>query len=149
MTNTAEVSTTIDAPADKVWAALTDPSAIEQYFMGAKVKTDWKVGSPITWTGEWNGKQFQDKGEIMAFDANKQLSFSHWSPLTGAPDTPNNYHAVTITLQKAGAGTRIDLAQANLNGKVTDADRKSRADFEKNWSGVLEGLKNVVENRTT
>ena len=33
-----------------------------------------------------------------------------------------------------------------MNGEVTEADRENRADYEKNWTGVLQGLKGVVED---
>lgn len=32
--------------------------------MGTTVTTDWKVGSPIQYEGEFNGKKYKDKGEI-------------------------------------------------------------------------------------
>ena len=73
------------------------------------------------------------------------MSYSHWSPLSGADDKPENYHVVHIGLVDSENGTRVTLEQSNLNGQVTDADRKSRDDYEKNWQGVLEGLKKVAE----
>ena len=78
---TAEVSTSIAASKNKVWKSLTDADAVKQYFMGATVRTDWKVGSPITWSGEWQGKKFEDKGQVLEFDSERRLSFSHWSPM--------------------------------------------------------------------
>lgn len=142
---TAKVSILVDAPPKQVWEALVDPVAIKKYFMGTTVKTDWKVGSPISWSGEWKGKPFSDKGEILECDASKVLSYSHWSPLTGADDSPENYHVVTTTLHKTDRGTIVDLTQSNLAGGVSAADRASRADYEKNWTTVLEGLKATVE----
>ena len=44
---------------------LTSPEAISRFMFGAKVDTDWEEGSPITWTGEYEGKPYQDKGEIL------------------------------------------------------------------------------------
>ena len=143
--STAKVSIVIDASLQKVWDALLDPVAIKKYFMDTTVKTDWKVGSPITWSGEWKGKPYEDKGEILTCDDHKALSYSHWSPLSGADDTPENYHVVTTTLTKTDAGTRVELTQSNLAGGVSDADRSNRADYEKNWTTVLEGLKTTVE----
>jgi len=53
---------------------------------------------------------------------------------------------VHVALDDAtGGGTKVTLEQSNLNGKVTDADRKSRGEYEKNWSNTLKGLKKVVE----
>jgi uncharacterized protein YndB with AHSA1/START domain len=142
---TAQASIVIDAAPERVWDALVDPEAIKQYFMGATVATNWEVGDPITWTGEWQGKRFQDKGEILEIEPRQLLSYSHWSPLSGGDDAPANYHVLTTTLEPVDEGTKVELTQANLSGESTDADREARADYEKNWSTVLEGLKHTVE----
>ncbi len=142
---TASASVVIDAPRQRVWEALTDPELVREYFMGAEVASDWQVGHPITFKGMWKDKPFEDKGEILTFDPQKAMSYSHWSPLSGTDDTPDNYHVVHIALDDSADGTRVTLEQSNLNGKVTDADKKSRDDYERNWQGVLEGLKKVSE----
>ena len=97
----AKVSTVIDGDLDAVWQALTDPEAIKKYFMGATVATDWKEGSAITWSGDWKGKPFQDKGEILEVKPKQRLRYSHWSPLGGTDDAPENYHVVAVTLDDA------------------------------------------------
>jgi uncharacterized protein YndB with AHSA1/START domain len=115
--------------------------------MGATVKTDWEVGHPITFSGVWKDKPFEDKGEVLEFKPEKELTYSHWSPLSGADDTPENYHVVHVALDDAsGGGTKVTLEQYNLTGKVTEMDRKSRDEYENNWSSVLKGLKKVAEN---
>ena len=58
----ADVSELMESNPAEVWDALTDPEKIRQYYLGADVTTDWKVGSPITWRGEWEGKTYSDKG---------------------------------------------------------------------------------------
>ena len=60
-----KVSEDIKAPASKVWKALTDPALIKKYLMDTDVITDWKKGSFITWSGEWKGKNYVDKGKII------------------------------------------------------------------------------------
>ena len=45
----AKAAITIDAPIAKVWQALVDPDAIQQYMFGTNVTTDWREGSPIVW----------------------------------------------------------------------------------------------------
>ncbi|HEY4608082.1 MAG TPA: SRPBCC domain-containing protein [Ilumatobacteraceae bacterium] len=143
---TASASIVVDRPREQVWRALTDPDLVSQYFMGATVKTDWEVGHPITFTGVWKDKPYEDKGEVLEFKPEEELSYSHWSPLSGADDTPENYHVVRLALDDAtGGGTKVTLEQSNLTGGVTEADRKSRADYEKNWSATLKGLKQVAE----
>lgn len=142
---TARASTEIQAPPSAVWNALTDPDLIRQYFLGATVTSDWKVGSPITFAGEWDGQKYEDKGEILALEPERRLSYSHWSPMTGQPDLPENYHVVDITLDAKGDITTVTLEQSNLTGGVTDADRAAREDYEKNWATMLQGLKTTVE----
>ncbi len=62
---TAKASTTIHAPASNVWDAITKPELIKQYMFGTDVITDWKVGHPIIYRGEWQGKPFEDKGKVL------------------------------------------------------------------------------------
>ena len=141
---TAEVAEFIDSPPERVWDGLTDPKKISKYFLGAKVDTDWKVGNPITWEGEFEGKQYKDKGEVLAFEPGRQLSFSHWSPLGGTEDVPENYHRVDIDLEEQNGGTKVVLRQSNLSGEITEEDRKQKTEFEKNWKTMLTGLNQVV-----
>ncbi|HTD40922.1 MAG TPA: SRPBCC family protein, partial [Mucilaginibacter sp.] len=65
----------VNAPAGKVWEALTNPEIVKQYFFGTNVKTDWKKGSPIIWEGEWEGKTYRDKGEILDIDPGKFVRY--------------------------------------------------------------------------
>lgn len=143
---TAKVSKTIAAAPDEIWHALTSPRALKQYFFGADVESDWKVGHPIRMRGEFKGTTFEDKGEILAAEPEKRLEFSHWSPLSGEPDVPENYHVVTFDLvpERLGTTTTVSLTQSNLTGGVKPSDREHRADYEKNWSGVLDGLEKAV-----
>ncbi len=142
---TAEASTRIDATPNQVWQVLTNASEWRTFFMGVHLETDWKVGSPVRMTGEFKGKSFEDKGEILAIEPAKCLSFSHFSGVSGQPDAPENYHVVTFELAPSDAGTEVVLTQSNLKGGVTDADEKHRAEYEKNWQTVLKGLGDAAE----
>ena len=144
---TAQVSVVVDASRERVWDALTDPDLIREYFFGTTVTTDWKVGNSITFAGEWKGRPYADKGEILELRPYEELAYSHWSPMSGTEDAPENYHVVEIALGDAGGGTKVTLTQSNLNGEVTDADRSGRADYEKNWKLMLDGLKTVCRRR--
>jgi uncharacterized protein YndB with AHSA1/START domain len=135
----AQCSIVIAAPAEKVWNALTDPGVIEQYYFGTKVDTDWKPGSPITWSGEYQGTPYRDHGTVLEARQGERLMHTHFSPLSGREDVPENYHTLTYTLEPSGDGTLVTLTQDNNDSY--DAVTHS----EKNWSQVLEGLKRVVE----
>lgn len=135
----AKVSTAIEAPAGAVWEALTNPEKIRRYMFGTNVTSDWRVGSPITWKGEWEGKAYEDKGEIRRIVPERLLEYSHFSPLAGLPDVPENYHTVTIELTGDGSRTDVTLSQDR------NATEEARQHSEKNWSMMLEGLKKLVE----
>jgi uncharacterized protein YndB with AHSA1/START domain len=137
----AKVSTFIEASKDEIWRALTNHSLISQYMFGTKVTTDWSQGSPITWEGEWDGKQYQDKGTILEVRPPQILEYSHFSPLTGLPDEPANYHTVRIEVVEDGPMTKVTLIQDN------NATIEVRDHTEKNWQMMLDGLKAVVEER--
>ena len=84
----AKATITVNTPASKVWDALTDPRLIKQYLFGTDVTTDWKVGSSITYKGEWEGKAYEDKGKILQVEPEKLLVTTFWSAMSGLPDTP-------------------------------------------------------------
>jgi uncharacterized protein YndB with AHSA1/START domain len=142
---TAEATVDIGAPRGEVWRSLTDPERIKEYYLGAEVQTDWRVGSPITFKGEWEGKSYEDKGEILVFEPERKLAYSHWSPMGRKPDAPENYHVVEITLDQRDGATRVTLRQSNLEGGATEEDRASREYFEKNWKQMLDGPKKTTE----
>jgi uncharacterized protein YndB with AHSA1/START domain len=142
---TAEATVDINAPRSEVWRSLTDPERIKQYYLGAEVQTTWRVGSPITFKGEWEGKSYEDKGEILVFDPERELAYSHWSAMGGKPDAPENYRVVRVTVNERDGTTRVTLQQSNLEGGATDEDRANRGDYEKNWAQMLKGLKQTTE----
>jgi len=137
---TAKATTTIHAPASKVWAALTQPNLIKQYLFDTEVISDWKVGSPIIYRGEWQGKPFEDKGKILKIEPEKLLMSTHWSPLSGVPDTPENYHTVTYTLSGKGDSTEVTITQDN------NASEEEKEHSEQNWKTVLDGMKKLLED---
>ncbi len=135
----ATASIEIEAPASRVWTALTEPDQIAAYMFGSRVETDWEVGHPITWNGEWEGKPYQDKGQVLAYDEPERLSVTHFSPLTGQDDVPENYHTLVYELGENDGVTTVSLSQDN-NGSEEEAEH-SRA----NWQMMLDGLKRQVE----
>lgn len=137
-----EVDTTIAVDAETVWKAMTRKDSA--MFPGTEVETDWEVGHPITFQGEWKGKRFKDRGEIQSFEEARELSFTHWSEMSGEPDRPENYHIVRYELTPKGDKTKVTLSQIN-SGPKSDIDAKTRAEFKKNWQMMLDGLKKSAE----
>ena len=135
----AKASININTPSEKVWDALVNPTSIKQYMFGTNVVSDWHEGSSIVWKGEWQGKPYEDKGTILEFKLGRKIRYSHFSPLTGLPDKPENYHTVTVELSGKYDQTHVVLTQDN------NANEEERMHSEKNWEMMLTGLKKFVE----
>lgn len=135
----ATAETEISASPAEVWSALTDPEQIKQFMFGSQVRTDWRVGSPIVWAGVYEGRSYEDKGEILRVEPGRLLEVTHFSPLSGQPDVPENYHRLTYELEEHGSGTRVRLSQDN-NASEAEADHSRGM-----WEMLLSSLKEVVE----
>src|SRR6185369_2441150 len=86
-----KLSVHIKAPIAKVWDAVVNPAQIKKYMFGTNTVSDWKVGSPITFSGEWEGKAYVDKGTILEIKKEKRLKYNYWSNFSGEKDEPANY----------------------------------------------------------
>jgi uncharacterized protein YndB with AHSA1/START domain len=132
----ARATLEIPAPAGTVWDTLVDPEGT--WMMGARVTSAYVVGVPITFDGEWDGKPFQDHGEILDVDRPRRLSYTHYSPLSGQPDVPENYHHLTFTFDEHDGSTTVTLEQDG-NGSPEEASHATA-----NWEQVLGALRDAV-----
>jgi uncharacterized protein YndB with AHSA1/START domain len=139
-TYVATASTMINAPASRVWDAITKPELIEKYLFDTDVISDWKVGNPILYRGEWQGKPFEDKGQILEIEPERLLVSTHWSPLSGVPDLPEYYHTVTYRLSEKDGMTEVTILQDK------NASEEEKAHSEANWKAVLDGMKKLLES---
>lgn len=135
----ARASIEINAPAATVWHALITPELIKQYLFGTEAVSDWQEGSTIIYKGEWEGKSYEDKGTILKLVPNELMVATYWSSMSGIEDLPENYNTVTYALTSNGEKTTLEVTQDNI------ATEESKQHSENNWTGVLAGLKKVVE----
>jgi uncharacterized protein YndB with AHSA1/START domain len=132
-------SVTIDAPIDRVWRAITTPDVIKQWFFGVDTRSEWEPGSELVHTGEWQGRPYEDKGTILRIQPAMELVHTHWSPMSGRPDEPENYEEVTWSLSERDGETDLTITETNL------ASEEAKAMSEQSWRMVLENLKTLLE----
>lgn len=137
----ASATTVIQAPRQTVWDALTRPELVREYFFGTNLVTDWSIGSPVYFRGEWEGKPYEDRGTVLVFDPPRTLSFDYWSAFSGTEDRPELRQLVRYDLEEAGGGVRVTVRQSKVETEQA-ADRSS-----KNWQSVLDGMKALVERQ--
>jgi uncharacterized protein YndB with AHSA1/START domain len=129
----------INAPSSKVWDALTNPGTIKQWLYGTDTISDWKVGSPIIFTGTWQGTEYTDKGTILTYEAGKVLKYNYWSSFSGLPDSPENYSVIAFELIPKDKNTELKLTQTNF------VDEKSCEQSDENWDATLGTMKKLIE----
>jgi uncharacterized protein YndB with AHSA1/START domain len=124
----------IDIGADRetVWEALTDSARLGEAMFGTQIDTDWQAGSPIRYHGEFEGKSFEDAGEVVELSRPTRLRITHAS---AGSDT----HELRFDLEPTAAGTHVTLTQDN------NATEKAAEHSRGNWDTMLGLLKSVVE----
>jgi uncharacterized protein YndB with AHSA1/START domain len=129
----------IDAPRQRVWAVLTDPESVREFMFGTELETDWSIGGPIRWRGVWEGREYEDYGEILEFEPGRRLVNTHFSPLSGDEDVPENHHTLTWTLDDAGGATVLTLSQDN------NATAKAAEHSKGMWDALVAKVKEIAE----
>jgi len=137
-----KTSILIKAPATKVWQALTDPTIVKQYFFGTDLKSDWQLGGPITWEGEWEGKRYMDTGTILDIEPGFRVKYNYWSSMSGTEDIPENYNYITYELKETNGKTTLYITQEKI--KTEEAKQHS----EQNWQWVFGKMKELIEADT-
>lgn len=141
MTTPAQASRIIPAQPAEVWETMTSREGMKTYMMGADVEADWRVGGRIAMRGEYNGKPYEDRGEVRSFEPRQHLSYTHTSSAA-----PGQTHIVTIELTPRTTGTEVTVTQAPGEGVDAAADAKNKDQYEKTWATMLEDLQKAVED---
>ncbi|HEX3365811.1 SRPBCC domain-containing protein [Phenylobacterium sp.] len=139
MSATVKASRVIPANEAEVWETLTSREGMKAYMVGDDVEAVWCVGGSIVMRGKYEGKPFEDRGEVRSFEPWRRLSYTHTSWTA-----PDKTRVVTIELEPQARGTEVIITQENADGSVTEADERHQADYEKTWSNILEKLADAV-----
>ncbi len=137
----AQIEVNINAPAAKVWEALTNPLLIKQYFFGTEAVSDWQKGSSLHFKGTWEGKEYLDRGTILDIKPGKFLRYNYLSSFSGLEDKIENYANITYSLLQESNFTKLVVTQDNI------ATQDAKVHSEENWKAVLKGLKKLVEEK--
>lgn len=133
------VSTRIHASAARVWEGITNPDLVREYFFGTNLESNWVVGEPIVYRGEWEGTAYEDKGVILQLEPEKVLKHNYLSSWSGKPDVPENYQVITYTLTPDGDDIILSVSQDNIETE------EAKAHSEQNWNLLLGNLKKLLE----
>jgi uncharacterized protein YndB with AHSA1/START domain len=137
--NTVTGSVVINATLSKVWDILTNPEKIQLY-TGSVTKTDWQIGSPITWSGEMHGTKYENKGKMLQNKPNNLLQYTYWSGMGGDADLPENYSEITYNLKQ----TDDDAVVLNYS-RLNIATEIETQIFQAHIQSMLDEIKKIAE----
>lgn len=121
----------------KLWAALTDPLFIRQYWFNTTVECDWKKGS--SWKMIGADGRLTDTGEILEIDPPHRMVIrwvNEWKPELKAEGASR----CTFELEPVDSAVKltitheIDRAASRLITAVSDG-----------WPRILSNLKSLIE----
>jgi uncharacterized protein YndB with AHSA1/START domain len=141
-------SITIDAPISTVWDALTNPEQTKKYMFGCEALSDWKVGSPLIWKGNFDGVELiAVKGHIVDIRPETFLVYTVFDPNSSIPDIPENYITVTYTLSQIDGLTRFDVSQGDY-ATVADGEKRYTETYNngEGWNPILVEIKKLAES---
>jgi uncharacterized protein YndB with AHSA1/START domain len=131
---------TVKASVQKVWDTLTKPELVKKWQYGSDMITDWKVGSPIRFRTEWDGKVFEQWGEVLNVVQNKLVKYSLFAPRPDLEDKPENYFVMNYILTEENGNVKLEIIQEDNRPGA----KQEKPQGEEN--PVLKGLKALIES---
>jgi uncharacterized protein YndB with AHSA1/START domain len=141
-------SININAPASKVWDALTRPELTKQYMFGCETVSDWQPGSELLWKGEYEGKEMVFvKGHIVTIEPGKLLIYTTIDPNSTIDDTSENYLTVTYRLTEEDGQTLFTVTQGDYT-TVAEGERRYKEAYNngEGWNPIIVEIKKLVES---
>ena len=133
-----QYKTTVNAPIEKVWDALTNPEIVKKYFFGTELITTWKVGDDIIFQGEWEGQKYKDLGKILEYFHNEKLAYSFLSNWSGKENKPENHLWICYEVVQKDNVTELTISQTNY-----DEERAKHS--EGNWASLVDEMRKIIE----
>lgn len=137
-------SITIDAPVAIVWESLTRPELMRAWMgepaMKLEVNADWRIGGPVVVRGVHTGR-FENRGEVVVFEPESRLSYTHLSSVSRLSDQPENYTVFEFRLTPLDEQTRLDFEAHTF---PTEVIFRHLAFY---WGGTLEVIGRQAASR--
>jgi uncharacterized protein YndB with AHSA1/START domain len=125
---------------DKIWRALTDPDMTERYWLGNRIESGWKPGSPVTL------KRAKPKvvvsGVLLACEPQRLLSYSFHPEHDGLEkEKPSR---VTFEIEKQGDQVKLTLTHDEF-----EPGSKVFEGISRGWPLTMSSLKSLLETGRT
>jgi len=128
--------TYIETTAEKLCHALTDGDFTERYWFGARLKSDWKVGS--TFEMVRSDGTVSDAGKVVEVDPPRRLAYTF---VNLSDKYKNEFPALaTFVLEPYGKLVKLTLTHEGFAEQS-----RFYAGISKGWPAILSSLKSLLE----
>jgi uncharacterized protein YndB with AHSA1/START domain len=122
---------------EKLWAALTAPHFIRQYWFGVTIECDWKKGSP--WKMVYPDGRVTDTGEILEIDPPRRMVI-WWQHELRPEIKAEGPGRCTIELEPVGAAVKLTITH-----EIDRPGSKLITAVSGGWPRILSNLKSLLE----
>lgn len=129
----------INASAQKVWETVTQPELVKLWQYGSDLLTDWKEGSEIKFTTEWEGKIFEQWGRVLEIKPNELIKYTLFAPRPGLEDKPENYFIMSYIFTSENGKTKLQIVQEDNRPNSVQEEPQGEE------NPVLKSLKMIAE----
>jgi uncharacterized protein YndB with AHSA1/START domain len=128
--------TYIETTPEKLWQALTDGNFTERYWFGARLRSDWKVGSSFEMVR--SDGAVSDAGKVVACDPPRLLAYTF---VNLSDKYKNEFPALaTFVLEPFGKLVKLTLTHEGFQ-----EGSKMLSGVSKGWPAILASLKSLLE----
>ena len=128
--------TYIETTPEKLWEALTDGDFTERYWFGARLRSDWKVGSSFEMVR--SDGTISDAGKVVECDPPRRLAYTF---VNLSDKYKNEFPALaTFVLEPYGKLVKLTLTHEGFT-----AGGKFLSAVSQGWPAILSSLKSMLE----
>ena len=123
---------------EKLWAALTDPIQMKEYWFGMHFRTEWKTGAE--WQMLFPDGNVADTGEILELDRPRRIRLK-WRNEFKPELKAEGFALCAIDIEPYGDAVRLSIQHS-----MERADSKFIQAVSGGWPKILSNLKSLLEN---
>ncbi|SFN02523.1 Uncharacterized conserved protein YndB, AHSA1/START domain [Chryseobacterium oleae] len=120
-----------NAPAEKIWKALTDKNEMKSWYFTIR-DFDLELGKKFDFYESCDGGKYLHRDRILEIIPNKKLKHS-WA----YPELSDAVTIVTWELQPEEDGTLVTLTHENIEGFEGLGETFSRTSFTEGWKSII------------
>ena len=129
-------TTYIETTPERLWHALTDGDFTERYWLGARLRSDWKVGSSFEMVR--SDGTVSDAGKVVEYDPPRRLAYTF---VNQSDRYRNEFPALaTFVLEPYGKLVKLTLTHEGFA-----EGSKFLEGISKGWPAILSSLKSILE----